>query len=47
LPPPSLALLEEQARAARGQEGLDALDRQMRDYRSTFYATLARREGGR
>jgi hypothetical protein len=47
LPPPSLALLEEQARAARGREGLDALDRQMRTYRSTFYASLARRESGR
>ena len=41
LPQPSAALLEAQARAARGRPDLTALDAQMRDYRAAYYAALA------
>jgi len=47
LPAPTVGLLERQARAARGREGLAALDAQMREYRAAFYAELAARGGGR
>jgi hypothetical protein len=43
LPAPDVALLQAQARAARGGEGLAALDRQMRGYRARFYERLAMR----
>jgi hypothetical protein len=36
--PPPVALLEAQARAARGGADLSALDRQMRDYRQAYYS---------
>ncbi len=46
LPAPSLALLRAQADATRGGPALAELDRQMRDYRATFYRTLVDRAGG-
>jgi hypothetical protein len=47
LPQPSAALLAVQARAARGEASLDALDGEMRAYRMQVYAALARRYGER
>jgi hypothetical protein len=44
LPRPSAALLEAQARAARGRPDLQALDAEMRDYRAAYYAALAEEE---
>jgi hypothetical protein len=41
LPEPSTALLEAQARAARGRADLTALDAQMGEYRAAYYAALA------
>ena len=46
LPDPPLALIEAQGRAVRGGATLAALDAQMRDYRTAFYAALAGREEG-
>ena len=40
VPAPPLALLEAQARAASGRADLAMLDREMRAYRETIYATL-------
>jgi hypothetical protein len=40
LPAPPLALLETQARAASGRADLSVLDREMRTYRESVYATL-------
>jgi hypothetical protein len=45
-PSPSVALLEAQARAARGEgdsASIAALEQQMRDYRNAYYAALAGR----
>jgi hypothetical protein len=40
LPEPSTALLEAQARAARGRADLTALDAQMSEFRAAYYAAL-------
>jgi hypothetical protein len=45
LPAPPAPLLEAQARAARGQHDLAALEREMRAYRAAFYDALATRAG--
>jgi hypothetical protein len=41
MPAPSAALLEAQARAARGRPDLAALDAEMRGFRAAYYAALA------
>lgn len=45
-PEPSAALLAAQARAARGEAPLEAIDAEMRAYRMQVYQALARRYGG-